>query len=113
MADPTKQMKQNQYAVIFMGAVLLFGAFNAVVGTADEYDPAGYVWFNVALDAAMTALTVILLAAILRGAEAGGLKVAAILFGLVGLAAGLVKLGVRFSSEHGWWTGHLTYAIGG
>ncbi len=113
MADPTKQMKQNQYVVMFMAAVLLFGAFNAVMVTADEYEPAGYVWFKVALDAAMTALTVILLATILRGAESGGLKVAAVLIGVVGLAAGLVKLGVRFTSDHGWWTGHLNYAIGG
>ena len=113
MADPAKQMKQNQYAVIFMSAVLLFGAFNAVMVTADEYDPEGYVWFNVALDAVMTGLTVILLAAIARGADSGGLKGAAILCGLVGLAAGLVKLGIRFSSDHGWWTGHLNYAIGG
>lgn len=112
MADPAKQMKHNQYVVIFMSAVLLFGAFNAVMVTADEYDPGFYVWFKVALDAAMTGLLIVLLAVIVRGAESGGLKVLALLAGLIGLAAGLVKLAARFSGDHGWWTGHFNYALG-
>lgn len=112
MTDPAKQMKYNQYVVIFMSAVLLFGAFNAVMVTADEYDPGFYVWFKVAIDAAMTGLLVALLVVILRRADSGGLKVLALLAGLVGLAAGLVKLAARFSSDHGWWTGHFNYALG-
>lgn len=112
MADPAKQMKHNQYVVIFMSAVLLFGAFDAVMVTAEEYDPGFYVWFKIALDAAMTGLLVVLLVLILRGAESGGLKALALLAGLVGLAAGLVKLAARFSGDHGWWTGHFSYALG-
>lgn len=112
MADPASQMKHNQFAAIFMSAVLLFGAVNAVMVTADEYDPEGYVWFNIALDAAMTGLLVILLVAILRGAPSGGLKTLAILAALVGLVAGAVKLVARFFSDHGWWTGHFNYALG-
>lgn len=112
MADPAKQMKHNQYVIIFMSAVLLFGAFNAVMVTADEYDPGFYVWFKIALDAAMTGLLVILLIVVARGADTGGLKGLALLVGLVGLAAGLVKLAARFSSDHGWWTGHFNYALG-
>ena len=112
MADPARQMKHNQYIVIFMSAVLLLGAVNAVMVTADEYDPGFYVWFKIALDAAMTGLLVVLLVAVARGADSGGPKGLALLAGLVGLAAGLVKLAARFSSEHGWWTGHFNYALG-
>jgi hypothetical protein len=111
MADPAKQMKTNQIVACFMGAVLIFGAFNAVMVTADEYDPAGYVWFNIALDAAMTGLMVILLVSILNGAPSSGLKAAALLLGAFGVLAGLVKLGARLSSDAGWWTGHYNYAI--
>jgi hypothetical protein len=38
--------------------------------------------------------------------------VLALLAGLVGLAAGMVKLAARFSGDHGWWTGHFNYALG-
>ena len=111
MADPDKQMKTNQYAAIFMGAVLIFGAVNALMVVADEYDPSLDVWFNIALDTVMTGLMVILLAAIAKGAEAGGLKTVALLMGAAGVAAGLVKLGARFSGDAGWWTGHYNYAL--
>lgn len=113
MPDPAQQMKTNQYAALFMAAVLLFGAFNAVMVTADEYDPAFYVWFNIALDAVMTGLMAVLLVAIARGAPAGALKSAALGLGAVGILAGLVKLYARFSSDHGWWTGHFNYSLGG
>jgi hypothetical protein len=104
-------MKSNQIVACFMGAVLIFGAVNAVMVTADEYDPAGYVWFNIALDAAMTGLMVVLLVAIVKGAPSSGLKAAAVVLGVAGIVAGLVKLGARLSSDAGWWTGHYTYAL--
>lgn len=112
MSNP-KQMKQNQYVVLFLSAVLLFGAFNAVMVTADEYDPATIVWMNFGLDLAMLACLVALLTITSRGAEPGGLKTAALGLGALGVIAALVKLFARFSSDHGWWTGHFNYAIGG
>jgi hypothetical protein len=111
MADPAKQMKTNQYAVIFMSVVLLFGAFNAVMVTADEYGPATLVWMGLGLDAVMTVLLLILLVQVGKGAEPGGLKTLALILGAVGFVAGLVKLAARFSSDHGWWTGHFNYAF--
>lgn len=109
-ADP-RQMKTNQYVVLFMSAVLIFGAVNAVTVTADEYDPATLVWMNLGLDLVMTALLAVLLTAVARAAEPGGLKSAALGLGALGLIAGLVKLAARFSSDHGWWTGHFSYAL--
>ncbi|WP_225028402.1 hypothetical protein [Xinfangfangia pollutisoli] len=109
-ADP-RQMKTNQYVVLFMSAVLIFGAVNAVTVTADEYDPATLVWMNLGLDLVMTALLAVLLTAVARAAAPGGLKSAALGLGALGLIAGLVKLAARFSSDHGWWTGHFSYAL--
>jgi hypothetical protein len=111
MADPAQQMKTNQYVVIGMSAVLLFGAFNAIMVTADEYDPATLVWMHLGIDALMTVLLPVLLMQISKAAEPSGLKTAAMLLGVVGLVAGVVKLAARFSSDHGWWTGHFTYAL--
>ena len=102
MADPAKQMKTNQTVVIFMSVVLLFGAFNAVMITADEYDPATLVWMNLGLDAVMTVLLLVLLVQVGKGAGSGGLKALALVLGSVGFVAGLVKLAARFSSDHGW-----------
>jgi uncharacterized membrane protein YgdD (TMEM256/DUF423 family) len=92
MADPAKQMKANQYVTIFMGAVLLFGAFGAVMITADEYDPATLVWMHIGLDAIMTSVIAVLLVQIGKGAETSGLKILAMVLGVAGLIAGLVKL---------------------
>ena len=49
------------------------------------------------------------------GAFAGiaGLKTVALILGGLGLLGGLTKLAARFSSDHGWWTGHFSYSIGG
>lgn len=111
MADPAQQMKTNTYVVIFMSLVLLFGAANAVMITADEYDPEILVWMYLVLDVLMTALLPVLMWQVGKGAAPGGLKTVAMLLGVVGLLAGLVKLAARFSSEAGWWTGHFNYAF--
>jgi hypothetical protein len=111
MADPVKQAQSNQYVVLFMGLVLLFGAFNAVMVTADEYGPASLVWLYLGLDALMTVLLPFLMVQVAKSAPPSGLKVAAMLLGVAGILAGLVKLAARFSSDHGWWTGHFTYAL--
>lgn len=113
MADPAKQMKTNQLVVIFMSAVLLFGAWNAVMITADEYGPETLVWMYLGLDAVITILLLVLLVQVGKGAKAGGLKTLALILGAVGFVAGLVKLAARFSSDHGWWTGHFSYAFQG
>lgn len=111
MADPAQQAKTNSYVVLAMSAVLLFGAFNAVMVTANEYDPSTIVWMNLGLDLGMTVLLPILLVQVGKRAAPSGLKTAAMLLGVVGVLAGLVKLGARFSGDAGWWTGHYSYAL--
>jgi hypothetical protein len=111
MTDPAKQMKTNQYVVIFMSVVLLFGAVSAVMITAEEYDPEVLVWMHLGIDLLMTALLPVLMTGVARSSEPSGLKTIAMLIGVVGFLSGLVKLGARFFSEAGWWTGHYTYAF--
>lgn len=111
MADPAKQANLNAYVVIGMSIVLLFGAFNATMITADEYDPATLVWMYLGLDVVMTALLVVLLTQVGKSNEPGGLKTASMALGILGIVAGLIKIVARFSSDHGWWTGHFYYTL--
>ena len=113
MADLEKQAKTNHYVAIGMGIVLLFGAFSAVTVTADEYDPSTIVWMNLGIDLLMTILLPIMLVQIAKGPDPAGLKTVALILGGLGLLGGLTKLAARFSSDHGWWTGHFSYSIGG
>ncbi len=116
MSDPRqtgqKQTKQNLYVAIFMAAVLVFGAANAVFITANEYDPMGMVLLDLVLDAGMTVLSAILLVRNISLPEQDGLKTAAVLAGVIGIAAGAIKLGARLVGDHGWWTGHYSYSLG-
>jgi hypothetical protein len=63
-----------------------------VIITADEYGPTTLVWMHIGLDAAMTAIIAVLLVQVGRGAETSGLKILAMVLGVAGLIAGLVKL---------------------
>ena len=111
MADPANQAKTNAYVVIGMSIVLLFGAFNAITIAADEYDPATLVWMYLGLDVVMTALLAVLLTQVGKLTDPGSLKTAALILGPLGIIGGLVKIVARFSSEHGWWTGHFYYTL--
>ena len=103
MAEPN--YKQNRLVMIGMGAWLIFGAVMALTQPADEFPPYFYALFNIALDAVMTILMVILLAAEVR-TPSGGLKGIALLVGVLGIVAGSVQVLIRFTSDHAWWTGN-------
>jgi len=110
MVDP-KQAKSNLYVAGFMSIVLILGALYAVFVTASEYDPETLIWMYLLIDAAMTGLLVILLVRVMRAEFGGGLKALVLILGPLGVIGGLIKLGARFSSDHGWWTGHYSYAF--
>ncbi|MEZ5796063.1 MAG: hypothetical protein R3D63_00305 [Paracoccaceae bacterium] len=111
MANAEAAMKQNQYALPLVGVVLILGAAGAVFLTASEYDSPTVVYMGLGFDLLMTIAVAGLLPIVARGAPASGLKTAAMGLGVLGLIAGIVKLIARFSSDHGWWTGHFNYAI--
>lgn len=113
MTDPAKQAKTNQYVTIGMSVVLIFGAASAVMVTASEYDPSTLVWMHLGIDLLMTILLPVMLYQVASAEDAAGLRTVALVVGGIGLLAGLVKLAARFSSDHGWWTGHFSYSIGG
>lgn len=104
--------KQNAWVLICMAAVLAFGAAQAIFVTAQEYDPAILVWMHFGLDVAMTLLSVILLIVLARSSGQEGPRGLAILAGLVGIVAGAIRIAARFTSDHGWWTGHFNYRLG-
>ncbi len=97
--------KQNRYVMISMGLVLMFGAFTAMTVPAGEYPPQFYAIFNIVLDATMTVFLVFLLVSA-RATPPGGLKPVARLIGAVGVLAGALKVLIRFTSDHAWWTGN-------
>lgn len=97
--------KQNRLVMIAMGAFLVFGAVLALTQPAGEFPPTAYAIFNIALDAVMVLLMAILIFANLRSPP-GGLKAVATGIGVIGLIAGLVQVGIRFTSDHAWWTGN-------
>ena len=106
MTDPDIA-KREQTVAFFAAIVLAFGATRAVFVSASEYDPEALLWLWLAIDVAMTALCGIFLFDLQKGPPGTRRKLALIAAAL-GLVAGLIKIGVRFSSDHGWWTGHLT-----
>lgn len=98
--------KQYHYLALFMGAVLIFGAATAVFQPAGEYPPSPMHFVEMGLDLLMTILLPVFLIKNLPAAPDDGLKTAATLIGWAGVVGGLIQLGARISSNHGWWTGH-------
>jgi hypothetical protein len=104
MAEKTPT-NQNALVVVFMAVVLTGGAVIALISPAGEFPPQFYQMFEMGLDALMTVLLAILVSTLGR-APTGGLRMAATILGPIGVVAGLVKLGIRFTSDHAWWTGN-------
>ena len=100
-----KTSKQNAMVAVFMSVVLIGGAILALIIPAGEFPPQFYQYFEMGLDALMVVLLVIIVAT-LGSSPAGGMRTAATIMGPIGVVAGLVKLGIRFTSDHAWWTGN-------
>ena len=97
--------KQNLIVACFMSAVLIFGFGMAITQPAGEFPPRFYQMLKIGLDLALTVILLVLVVS-LRSAEGGTAKVAAMALGTVGVAAGIGKLAIRFTSDHAWWTGN-------
>lgn len=100
-----KQSRQNSGVTLFMAVVLIGGAAIAMIVPAGEFPMPPYHLFEMGLDAVMTAILVILVAT-LGAAPEGGLRTMAAVIGPLGVIAGVVKVGIRFTSDHAWWTGN-------
>jgi len=104
MAEKTPT-NQNALVAVFMAVVLTGGAVIALISPAGEYPPRFYQMFEMGLDAVMTVVLIILVATLGRS-PAGRLRMAATILGPIGVVGGLVKLGIRLTSDHAWWTGN-------
>ncbi|MGL4319415.1 MAG: hypothetical protein ACRC6I_18375 [Paracoccaceae bacterium] len=100
-----KASNQNTLVVLFMSVFLIASAVLALISPAGEFPPAFYQMFTMGLDAVMTLLLCILVLS-LGSSPPGGLRTAARIIGPIGIVAGLVKVGIRFTSDHAWWTGN-------
>jgi hypothetical protein len=105
MADTSS--KSNYYAALFGGAVLLWGAYSALILPGGEYPMPPMHFLEMAFDLGLTIAIAGLTFLNLRPASDTNLRSVAILVGCAGVIAGLVQLGIRFHSDHGWWTGHF------
>jgi hypothetical protein len=97
--------KQNTWVILGMAVVLIWGFVTAVTIPAGEYPPSGYAIFTMVLDAAMTLILTVLLVAESRN-TGSGLRAVAMVVGPLGVLAGAAQVIIRFTSDHGWWTGH-------
>jgi hypothetical protein len=104
MAEATT-LKQNAIVAVVMSVVLIGGAVFALISHAGEYPPQFYQMFTMGLDGVMTVALAVLVAT-LGSSSPGALRTMATMIGPIGVVAGLVKLGVRFTSDHAWWTGN-------
>jgi hypothetical protein len=101
----TGKTGQNGALMLLMCAVLFWGAYQALFIPAGEFPPAGVVWLDLGLDAGVTLALVALFAMGAAGAT-GPLKSALTVLAPLAIVAGLLQIGVRFTSDHAWWTGH-------
>ena len=105
MSD-SKQAKSNHTIGLVMSVYLIFGALNAVFVRAGEYGSGTLIWMKLLIDVGMIGLLVVFLVKAAQPDDTGGLRTAFRVLGVIGVIAGLIKLGARFSGSHGWWTGH-------
>ena len=99
--------KTNYYAAVLCGLALLWGAYSAVMLPGGEYPMPPAHYLEMALDLGLTIVITALTLINLRAAPDTNLRSVAIIIGFIGVAAGLIQLGIRLHSDHGWWTGHL------
>lgn len=103
MADGGKT-EGSPWVPVGIGAWLCIAFWLALTSHAGDYPPAGYVWFSVALDVLLPAILAVLVVRAVA-APGGRLRVLAVAVGAAGVLAGVGKLWIRASSDHGWWTG--------
>jgi hypothetical protein len=103
MADG-KASHQNAIVALVMAVVLCGGAVIGLTSHAGKFPPSPYHLFTMGLDGLMAVILAILVAT-LGSSPPGALRTAATIIGPIGVVAGLVKVGIRFTSDHAWWTG--------
>ncbi len=105
-----QQARTNGLIAVFAGALQIVFTLQVRFVTATEYDPAILVWMGLGLDALMAVFLGAM--AVQFAAAPAGTPWRAIGLPMATLAAALslVQLGIRFTSDDGWWTGRLTYA---
>jgi hypothetical protein len=108
----TEQLaKTNGITALVAGLLQIVTTFQALFVTASEYDPSTAVWMGLGLDALMAVACAAIFVQFLNTPATTPWR--GIGLPMAGLASvlSLIQVGLRFSSDHGWWTGHLRHAL--
>ncbi|HVF72603.1 MAG TPA: hypothetical protein VM940_13425 [Chthoniobacterales bacterium] len=93
----------------FLAIYLILTFLYRVLVTAHEYDSVAVVYMSIGLDLAMIAGLILGKIAISRQITAHQRRGLVTIVFVVALLAGVGLLGLRITSDAGWWTGHLRY----
>jgi predicted phage tail protein len=103
---PTSGMREGEGWMLFITLYLLWHTFQALFVPAGEYGSRGLVWVEILLTLAMTIVLPVQLAKN-SGKPTTGLSLVLAVLGPVAVVGGVLQLIARFTSNHGWWTGHF------
>jgi hypothetical protein len=107
-----RAITSNYRILLIASAILVLTALWRVLVPAHEYGSSASVMLSLGVDLLLL-VSVFLLRRQLAAAmppddpRRGTMQ----LFAWPAVAAGLVVLLIRFTSDHGWWTGHLRYTL--
>jgi hypothetical protein len=87
-----------------LGAYMVWSAWQALTVAAGEFPMSPGHYLEMAIDLGMTLVLGGLVVTLFR-APLTAPRLGAIVLAAAGLLGGLVQLGIRFTSDHGWWTG--------
>ena len=112
MADKDKATNSNWRIYLLCAALLVTNCLWRVLVPSHEYGSSTSVWLGIGIDALLMVGLIGLYRQFSTQMEAGDPRRGLLTLAFwPGLTAGVVIFGIRFSSDHGWWTGHLRFVL--
>jgi hypothetical protein len=112
MDDATaRQTRINSISALAAAALQTVTTAEALFVTADEYDPASMVWISLGLDAGIAVAFGIFFVQLLKTPPGTPWRSVGLPAAAIASLLSLLQVAIRFTSDHGWWTGHINYAL--
>jgi hypothetical protein len=106
-----RQTRINSISALVAAGLQIVTTIEALFVTAQEYDPAGMVWLSLGLDAGIAVAFGVLFFQLLKVEPGTPWRAIGLPAAAIASVLSLVQVAIRFTSDHGWWTGHLNYAL--